>query len=39
MTAGEAKVVGEHMTIEFFSELSTESAASHASSKSAENGS
>ena len=38
MIAGEAEVVGEHMTIELFSELSTEGAASHASSESAENG-
>lgn len=38
MIAGEAEVVGEHMTIELFSELSTESAAAHASSKSAEDG-
>ena len=38
MITGEAEVVGEHMTIELFSELSTESAAAHASSKSAEDG-
>jgi len=39
MIAGEAEVVGEHMAIEFFAELSTEGAATHASSESAENGS
>jgi hypothetical protein len=38
MIAGEAEVVGEYMAIELFAELSTESAAPHAASESAENG-
>ncbi len=39
MITGEAQVVGEHMAIELFSELSTEGAAAHASGEPAENGS
>ena len=39
MIAGEAEVVGAYMAIEFFSELSTEGATTHAPSESAENGS
>ncbi|GAA0385959.1 hypothetical protein GCM10008969_03520 [Pseudomonas veronii subsp. inensis] len=38
MIAGEAEVVGEHMTIEFFTKLSTEGAAACTSSEPAENG-
>lgn len=38
MIAGEAEVVGEHMAIEFFAELSTESAAAGTSSEPAEDG-
>lgn len=38
MIAGEAEVIGEHMAIQLFSELSAEGAASHASSEPAENG-
>lgn len=38
MIAGEAEVVGEHMAIEFFAELSTEGAASGTSGEPAEDG-
>ncbi len=38
MIAGEAEVVGEHMAIEFFAELSTEGAAACTSSEPAEDG-
>lgn len=38
MIAGEAEVVGEHMAIEFFAELSTEGAAECTSSEPAEDG-
>ena len=38
MIAGEAEVVGEHMTIEFFAKLSTEGAAARTSSEPAEDG-
>ncbi|VVP13953.1 hypothetical protein PS732_03521 [Pseudomonas fluorescens] len=38
MIAGETEVVGEHMTIEFFAELSTEGAAACTSSEPAEDG-
>ena len=38
MIAGEAEVVGEHMTIEFFAKLSTEGAAAYTSSEPAEDG-
>lgn len=38
MIAGEAEVVGEHMTIEFFAKLSTEGAAACTSSEPAEDG-
>jgi hypothetical protein len=38
MIAGEAEVVGEHMAIEFFTELSTEGAATCTSSEPAEDG-
>ena len=38
MIAGEAEVVGEHMAIEFFAELSTEGAAACTSSEPTEDG-
>lgn len=38
MIADEAKVVGEHMTIEFFAELSTEDAAAGTSGEPAKDG-
>lgn len=38
MIAGETEVVGEHMTIEFFAELSTEGVAACTSSEPAEDG-
>jgi hypothetical protein len=38
MIAGEAEVVGEHMTIEFFAKLSTEDAAAGTSGEPAEDG-
>ncbi len=38
MIAGETKVVGEHMAIEFFAKLSTEGAAACTSSEPAEDG-
>lgn len=38
MIAGEAEVVGEHMTIEFFAKLSSEGAAACTSSEPAEDG-
>ncbi len=38
MIAGEAEVVGEHMAIEFFAELSAEGAAACTSSEPAEDG-
>ncbi len=38
MIAGEAEVVGEHMTIEFFAKLSTEGAAACTSSEPAKDG-
>jgi hypothetical protein len=38
MIAGEAEVAGEHMTIEFFSELRTKGTATYTSSEHAEDG-
>lgn len=38
MIAGEAEVVGEHMAIEFFTELSTEGTAASTSGESVEDG-